>query len=154
MADAMITSWRAREFLTIATKENVRAMKKASIVVQAEAKKLTGGAGSGVEYKRKSVTHRASAPGEPPARDLGILTSSISHNVTKQGLIVIGEIGPDIDVIKNKSATRRGGNIDPEYGFYLEVGTRNMEPRPFLRPALNKTRRLVERIFKKANEIF
>lgn len=63
--------------------------------------------------------HRASAPGEPPASETGALLASISHKV---------------DVADTVFATI---GSDKEYSIYLELGTRFMEPRPFLRPALD-----------------
>jgi HK97 gp10 family phage protein len=63
--------------------------------------------------------HRASAPGEPPSSDTGALLNSISYKI-------------DVD----KTVFARVGS-DKEYAIYLELGTRYMLPRPFLRPALD-----------------
>lgn len=64
--------------------------------------------------------HQASAPGEPPASDYGMLLNSIGHTMidTESG------IGADI------------GSSSP-VSTYLELGTRYMAPRPFERPALD-----------------
>ena len=56
----------------------------------------------------------ASVPGEPPHRRSGRLTKSVRIKATKAGLNV----------------------RTVSYGFYLEGGTSNMAPRPFIRPVL------------------
>lgn len=74
---------------------------------------------SGEVYHRRGVTHKASAPGEPPATDTGHLVNSITtkYNPSElSGQVIVGA----------------------GYGPYLEFGTATMEPRPFLRPALEK----------------
>lgn len=63
---------------------------------------------------RRGSPHQASAPGEPPATDTGRLASSIT-------------------VLKKGDAWYAGTGED--YGLYLELGTRDMEPRPWLKPA-------------------
>jgi hypothetical protein len=65
------------------------------------------------------VPHQASAPGAPPAADTGRLLGSIKH-----------ELGEDAEGLYAKIGT------DVAYALYLELGTRYMAPRPFLRPAL------------------
>jgi len=139
--------WNGDRFIALATQENVKAMNKAAITVQAKAKQLAGGPGSGRIYKRKGVTHRASRPGQPPARDTGILVNSVSFNVSEKNNEIRGTVGPDIDKIRRDSP-----RTDPDYGFYLEFGTRNIAPRPWLRPALRKSRNKILRIFKFANK--
>ena len=72
---------------------------------------------TGRVYRRGGVEHQASAPGEPPASDTGQLVNSIGtvyDTTTLTGRVVA----------KSKHAPP------------LEFGTKNMEPRPFLRPAL------------------
>lgn len=72
-------------------------------------------AGTGRQYGR----HTASAPGQPPATDTGRLAASIREDlhVDSRGLVEV--IGTDVD-----------------YALPLEVGTRDIAPRPFLRPGL------------------
>lgn len=65
--------------------------------------------------------HQASAPGEAPASDTGRLAASLSTTYdaeTLTGKVVVGV----------------------NYGYFLEFGTAKMEPRPFIRPALENTR--------------
>lgn len=75
---------------------------------------------SGRIYKRGNVTHQASAPGEAPATDTGNLV--------------------------NSAYTKQLGRADYETGFtaeyaaHLEFGTAKIEPRPYLRPAVEAVR--------------
>lgn len=64
-------------------------------------------------------THRASAPGQPPATDTGRLANNIKADI--QGI-------------------RATVFTDVDYAPFLEFGTRTIEPRPFLFPALEKER--------------
>lgn len=142
MSGYRITEWNGSKVLTLATKANVGAMHKAALVVESDVKTHFAKAGTGHRYGK----HVASRPGRPPAIDTGILRASMMSDVQKQGLGIIGRVGPDIEYIAAKSP---GPGV--EYGFYLEVGTKNMQPRPFLRPALVRCRKKVIRIFKNAN---
>ncbi len=72
--------------------------------------------GTGREYKRGSVVHRASAPGASPAADLGELRRRTNA------------------VQISRFHWRVGTNL--EYAIVLEYGSRTIEPRPFMRPAL------------------
>lgn len=148
--------WDGDKFFLLATKETVKAMKKAAIFTQGVAKEMIGGVGSGRLYRRRRQKgkrasfaaadfHRASAPGDPPARDTGILANSVSHTVKVKGLIVSGFVGSDIAKIRSKDPTS-----DPEYGLFLEMGTRDMAARPWLRPSLIKATPVIQRIFRKA----
>jgi len=71
---------------------------------------------SGRIYRRRGTEHRASAPGEPFASDTGKTVGSIRTVYDPANL--------------------RGTITADENGLRLEVGTRNMEPRPWLRPAI------------------
>lgn len=113
------------EFFLLATKETVKGVTKAAIYTQGVAKEMIGRGGGS--------PHRPSLPGQPPRRDTGILASSVSFLVVQKGLSVNGFVGPDIGKIRSR---RRG--VDPDYGFFLERGTRNMAERPWLRPSLIK----------------
>lgn len=84
---------------------------------------LSGGK-TGKVYKRGTVSHRASAPGEAPASDTGRLASSIGSFPDLSALAV--EIGVKRPMV--------------EYATYLEFGTSKMEPRPFIAPAGKRTR--------------
>ena len=76
---------------------------------------------TGRSYVRGTVTHRASAPGEAPATDTGILAGSIGWNVDASTLTA--------EVFAGAA-----------YAVHLELGTARMEPRPFMVPALEATK--------------
>jgi HK97 gp10 family phage protein len=113
-------------------------------MVEADVKKSFTLQGSG----RKYGVHTASSPGEPPAVDTGVLRASIMSDVQVSGNEVIGKVGPDIEHIEAEAEA----GTDVEYGLYLELGTVNMQPRPFLRPALRRNEKKIEKIFKEANK--
>ena len=162
--------WNGGKLIALATDANIIAMNKAAIIVQAKAKKLIGGVGTGKLYRRRKQTgkrgsfkgsdfHRASRPGKPPARDMGILANSVTFTVLQgikpgsrdiigvNDLTIVGRVGPDIAKIKAQAP-----RTDPDYGFWLEVGTRTIAKRPWLRPALKKSRRKIKRLFTIANK--
>ena len=74
-----------------------------------------------------------SAPGEIPAVVRGRLKASIG--VDKPGKL-LRRIGSGIGL----------GKFDPGYAIFLEFGTRNIAQRPWIRPAVSRTRRPVARI--------
>lgn len=72
-----------------------------------------------LRVRGKMIRHRASAPGEPPARITGALSKTLK--------------------IKTSGFTQMdysagGGRVN--YAGYLEEGTRKMEPRPYLSKAI------------------
>lgn len=75
---------------------------------------------TGRTYKRGSLSHTASSPGNPPITDEGNLVKSISASV--------GELEAEI------------GAYEP-YSSYLEFGTRRMAARPFMFPAMEQERK-------------
>lgn len=85
--------------------------------------------GSGRVYRRRGVTHVASAPGQPPAVDTGRLRSSYTYAVGS-------EAGQDFVAI--------GTSVD--YAPPLEMGTRRMAPRPHLRPMALSLQGVISRI--------
>ncbi len=68
-------------------------------------------------YKRNTVEHQASAPGESPASDTGRLAQSIttSYDISK----LTGYV-----------------NVSTEYAAALEFGTPRIAPRPYARVSL------------------
>ena len=86
-------------------------------------KSIQTGAKSGIVYEKYNPrrTHRASAPGQAPASDTGNLVSKI------------------IVALKDKDDTEVQSNA--HYSAYLEYGTSKMEPRPFLLPAFEKSKK-------------
>lgn len=93
--------------------------------VEREAKQsILDGNKSGRIYRRRTVTHRASAPGEAPASDTGRLVNSISSGLNTSG--------SESFVVAGRGATK--------YAVMLEFGTRLMAARPFMHPALEKSK--------------
>ncbi len=111
-------------------KKTEEALYASALVVQNEARRLVvQGPKTGRTYiKRRTIAHRASAPGEPPASDTGTLVRNI---------IVNAEFHANrIRVIANTN-----------YAGFLEWGTRRIKPRPFMfRALLNKSAE-IKRIF-------
>lgn len=75
-------------------------------------------------WTRTRPAHQASAPGEPPSGDTGLLAVTLHHSLIVRNGRVVAQV-------------RAGA----KYGLYLELGTRFMKPRPFLRPALSAAMR-------------
>ena len=151
--------WFGKEVLTLATKANVDAMRKATLDVERFVKKSFTSPGTGKKSRRSGkggnrLFHRASLPGQPPAIDTGVLRASVNSEVDVKGINVIGRVGSDIDIIK-KRASSKGVHIKTQsglqYGFFLEVGTTNIRARPWLRPALEKMSGHILKVFKRAN---
>lgn len=101
--------------------------------VEAEAKRsITAGGKTGRVYKRRTVTHQASAAGEAPASDTGRLVNSINSYLNGLTSFVIAGRG-----IVN-------------YATHLEFGTRKMAARPFMFPALEKSKDWIRERLSKA----
>jgi len=81
-------------------------------------------------YRRGTVTHQASAPGQYPASDTGRLASNVRFELPSGGSMT-GRVGTNI-----------------QYGAYLEFGTSRMEARPWLLPSFEKAKANVEKELK------
>jgi HK97 gp10 family phage protein len=88
---------------------------------------------TGAIYTRRGRSHQASAPGETPAVDMGILVNSISTE------------------LESSSATDAWAQVgtDKEYGEFLEFGTSKMAPRPFMRPGFDNNVTKIEDTIRK-----
>lgn len=95
-------------------------------------KSLTEGGKTGRVYKRGSVTHRASAPGEAPASDTGRLLNSIhvDSQVTVERTALVAEV--------------KAGGADTKYAPMLEFGTSKMQARPFMFPAFENSKKWIQ----------
>ena len=91
--------------------------------------------GSYVQRSRQggegTYTHVASKPGSAPNTDNGGLVRSIA-----------------VEMNWSKREAFVGSNLD--YGAFLELGTKNMDPRPWLEPALRKNMGNLNRNLSKA----
>jgi HK97 gp10 family phage protein len=95
---------------------------------------IQSGAKSGKTYKRYNPTrtHKASAPGEAPASDTGFLVSNIRVKDQK-------------DFVEVRS--------EASYSKFLEYGTSKMLARPFLFPAMEKSKpKIAEVILQKIKQ--
>ena len=120
-----------------------RAVGSSAMVVRGEAvSSILSGNKSGRAYRRGGKTHIASAAGQAPANDSGTLASSISIDVDVERNAVVGKITAYAD-------DGSGGN----YGKHLEFGTQKMAARPFMQPALRKSKRKINQIFKREGVI-
>jgi len=96
-------------------------------------KSITSGSKSGNQYYSNGRRHQASAPGQPPANNTGMLVKSIKHKKTKEGSEV---------------------SINADYAGYLEYGTSKMRPRPFIFPALQKLKKQLLDSINKAKRVW
>lgn len=83
---------------------------------------------TGRVYRRRSVEHQASAPGEPPASDTGRLVQSGRTSLNRDFRLPDESPGQG-DIVGTVTWSTA-------YAVKLEHGTESMEPRPFVRPAL------------------
>ncbi len=132
-ADQVKRMTRAAIYLTREIKQNisvaVRRVKVAPMYATSEGKNarsmLTG------QFVKKITVKQRSKAGEFPRKDFGELRRSITYEVVKTQDKVFARVGT------NKI-----------YGRYLELGTRLMAKRPFLRPSLAKSRTAIVKIIK------
>ena len=105
-------------------------------LIRAEAvKSIQSGAKSGIMYQKYNPRreHRASAPGQAPASDTGNLVSKI---IVKQ---------------KTKNIVNVESNAD--YSAFLEYGTSKMDPRPFMLPAFEKSKKpIINAVFNRVKK--
>jgi HK97 gp10 family phage protein len=99
----------------------------AGLLVMNEAKRsIQSSSGGGRTYGN----HTASAAGQPPNTDTGFLVSNIFLDKDNDGM------GADVE-------------SRADYSIHLEFGTRKMQPRPFMQPALESQRAKIKALFKR-----
>jgi len=86
---------------------------------------------TGRVYRRNSVEHQSSAPGQPFASDTGATVSQFDSEIREGGFV-------GAFVARGENAAR------------LEFGTQKMEPRPFARPSLANNKQAIEQGLKDA----
>lgn len=99
-----------KAYLATAESEVEKAIARGTLRVQRDAKILVS----------KESGPPASAPGEPPHKRTGTLGRSIDQETFKDQGDFVGRVGTNL-----------------KYGLWLELGTRRMAKRPYLRPALD-----------------
>lgn len=106
-------------------KNGLRAVNRGALAIHAEVVKSFVRPKSGLKYKRGSVTHTSSAPGEAPARDTGHLGQSTSFKL--------------VPIIADNALSEAHVSVAAEYALALEFGHKDgsVKARPFLRPAWN-----------------
>lgn len=107
-----------------------QALWKVGANLEAKLKRRISRPGSGKSYMtgrkgNRYKTHKASAPGYPPAVDTGRLRASITHNVTGRPGHVLPNPGGGFGNVKAYVGT----NV--YYGYMLERGTSRMKARPW-----------------------
>lgn len=118
-----------------AKKELAKAVVKVAFKIEGDAKKLISqGSRSGATYKRRTVTHQASAPGEPPKTDRGGLVRNITTEFSKS----------------DRLEATVGSRSNAPYGKYLELGTLRIKPRPWLKPTVDKNKKFSKETFEAA----
>lgn len=121
----MTVSWNGPKLIAAVTRGAMRGVVVGAGIVENEAVQLVlGTAKTGRIYRRRSVVHQASAPGEPFAQDTGD-TLRRREIVLDQGRITASLVFRSLNAVR------------------MEFGTRNIEPRPFARPAISKSRAAV-----------
>ena len=112
-----------------------RAVKATGLEVISDVKKrIQRGPKSGTTYTRGNITHTASAPGQAPATDTGVLASSPYFEQPSPLSVTVG----------SRLA----------YAAYLEFGTTRIKPRPSWTPAVEaaspKLQKRIEDAIRKA----
>lgn len=114
----MTVEWNGAAVLERVRKAAMRGVIRGTEDVRTEADSLMNESPrSGRVYTRRGVSHKASAPGEPPAPDTGRLRQSLRTEYNRELLM-----GTAI--------------ASTAYAQALEFGTSRIAPRPFMRPAL------------------
>jgi HK97 gp10 family phage protein len=111
------------------------AVKATALEVISDVKKrIQRGPKTGRTYTRGNITHTASAPGQAPATDTGVLASSVYFTQSSKLSAVVG----------SRLA----------YASYLEFGTTRIKPRPSWTPAVEaaapKLQKRIEDAIRKA----
>jgi hypothetical protein len=142
----MTVSWHSEAVISAVRGAAQAGVKEGSDLVHKEAVRLlTTGGRSGRKYRRRGVVHQASAPGEPPKSDTGRLAQS--GNVTIIGGGLVGRVAFGTvyarPLEKGSAYTISSSRGVDQKAAQREFGTQTLEPRPFLRPALQNVRGVI-----------
>ncbi len=156
-------NWYGKEVMIEVDKSVMGAIKQGCMLVEVDCKRSMKKKGEGKVYykKRKGkskgyIEHHASAPGKPPAVDTGRLRASITSNWTGSGMerakieTPVPETKSDDGVGQPKEKLHGVVGTNVEYAKDLETGkeSRNLKPRPYLRPALERQRGKILELYK------
>lgn len=122
MADIRFDDAALAELLVSPTGAVAADLIRRGIQVEAAVKRMLHQPGTGRIYRKRNPTrtHQASAPGQPPATDLGKYAATITQGLERDAQGLVEKIG-----------------TDDKRGIWLELGTRRMAARPHLRPGLD-----------------
>tara|TARA_R100000935_G_C2706900_1_gene112510 strand:+ start:40 stop:468 length:429 start_codon:yes stop_codon:yes gene_type:complete len=127
----------AKKLITNGSKNALQAVTRSTLLVENVVQKSIKNKGTGRIYTKGGVSHTASIAGQPPATDQG----NLANNIT-------------IDVSSKKNGSVVGQIISSaKYSKALEFGTTNIEARPFMQPALRKSKKKILSIFKQEGVI-
>lgn len=101
----------------------------ALLVANTAKAKIQRGSRHGRFYKRRTIVHQSSAPGEYPKTDTGSLVSSINVDLG----LYSAKVGSDL-----------------KYARYLEEGSIHMEARPWLSRAYSESLDRIEKFYNDA----
>lgn len=121
--------WNDRQFEAEVKRANVAALKKACVLVVSSVKESFGDTGVTGATRKQRHANRSKAD-EPPHVDTGALKRSITYEIEDENT---GKVGAQAQI---------------DYAILLELGTRNMEPRPYLRPAIIREKANILKCFK------
>lgn len=107
-----------------------QAVGKASNLLRNEIVKSFSTPKSGATYRRGGKVHTASAAGETPAVDTGVLRSNVIIKADPD------QLGADV-------------RSNADYSSHLEFGTSKMGARPFMHPAFVKMKAAMKKIFER-----
>jgi len=122
--------WRGRQFFEKTKAEQAIRMGRSVLFVQGQTKLLLNRSQPlKTQQSGLRVGLDPSKPGEPPKRVEGSLLKSIATEVEVKGKRIIGRVGTNIS-----------------YAPFLELGTTRIRQRPFLRPALKRSKSAIKKI--------
>lgn len=119
-------------------------MLKAGAIVERQAKlsmnvggrtKKPAGRDARGKFTKGAIIQTPSDPGQPPNVQTGNLRNSITHAPTRRGTVIVG---PGARIASYGKIHEKGG----------QYGGRNYPARPFMRPAMNNSRRDIRRVMK------
>ena len=118
-------TFNAQEIYDIHYVAIYRGLKRFIVIIQNDLRDKLSQEGTGRQYviNKSGTVHTASAPGEPPAVNTGLLRNSVAT-------------APVVEKTSRDEIEMRLTDFAP-YGATLERGTSKMAARPWVKPVLN-----------------